>query len=133
MMRTGLRLFLENQPDTAVVGEAADGKEALAVASQVQPDIILLDLDLNGESVLDLIPMLFAVARVFQVAPHPDDGEARHPQPGPGACKAPHSAVGGDDRPSGELLRGGWSARRRAWSSPEAFAARFLLTTDIPL
>ena len=62
MMRTGLRLFLENQPDTAVVGEAADGKEALAVASQVQPDIILLDLDLNGESVLDLIPMLFAVA-----------------------------------------------------------------------
>src|SRR5262249_47526797 len=59
---TGLRLFLENQPDTAVVGEAADGKEALAGASQVQPDIILLDLDLSGEGALDLMPMFFAVA-----------------------------------------------------------------------
>lgn len=62
IMRTGLRLLLETQPDMVVVGEAANGKEALAVASQVQPDIIVLDLDLGGESALDLLPMLFAVA-----------------------------------------------------------------------
>jgi len=45
-----------------VVGEAADGKEALAVASEVHPDIIVLDLDLKGKSALDLMPMLFAAA-----------------------------------------------------------------------
>src|SRR5712691_11101916 len=60
IMRMGLRLLLQNHPDMVVVGEAADGEEALAVASEVHPDIIVLDLDLKGKSALDLMPMLFA-------------------------------------------------------------------------
>src|SRR5919201_2699612 len=62
MMRAGLRLLLANQPDMTVVGEAATSAEALAVASAVQPDIIVLDLDLGGESALDLMPVLLVVA-----------------------------------------------------------------------
>jgi DNA-binding NarL/FixJ family response regulator len=62
MMRAGLRLLLANQPDMMVVGEAATSAEALAVASTVQPDIIVLDLDLGGESALDLMPVLLVVA-----------------------------------------------------------------------
>src|SRR5690242_16817021 len=62
IIRTGLRLLLENRPDMEVVGEAANSKEALAVASEVPSDVIVLDLNLKGESAFDLIPMLFTVA-----------------------------------------------------------------------
>lgn len=49
--RAGLRGLLEVQPDLVVVGEAITGETALAAASRLQPDIILMDLqmpDLNG-------------------------------------------------------------------------------------
>src|SRR5437763_983926 len=62
MMRAGLRLLLANQPEMTVVGEAATSTEALAVASAVHSDIIVLDLDLGGESALDLMPVLLVVA-----------------------------------------------------------------------
>lgn len=62
VVRTGFRLFLESQLACTVVGEATHGAEALAIASQVQPDMTLLDLDLGDESGLPLIPALLAAA-----------------------------------------------------------------------
>jgi DNA-binding NarL/FixJ family response regulator len=44
MVRAGLRLILETQPDIEVVGEAADGEEALRVAKQQRPDLVLMDI-----------------------------------------------------------------------------------------
>jgi DNA-binding NarL/FixJ family response regulator len=44
VVRRGLRGFLELQPDIKVVGEAADGAIAVKLASQAQPDVILMDL-----------------------------------------------------------------------------------------
>lgn len=44
MVRAGLRLILETQPDVEVVGEAADGEEALRVAKQQRPDLVLMDI-----------------------------------------------------------------------------------------
>ncbi len=44
VVRSGLRVFLDLQPDIEVVGEAKDGSEALAVARRVQPDVVLMDL-----------------------------------------------------------------------------------------
>jgi DNA-binding NarL/FixJ family response regulator len=44
MVRAGLRLILESQPDIRVVGEAADGEEAVRVARQQQPDLVLMDI-----------------------------------------------------------------------------------------
>jgi two-component system, NarL family, response regulator LiaR len=44
VVRQGLRTFLDLQPDIKVVGEAADGTEALAQAQALLPDIILMDL-----------------------------------------------------------------------------------------
>jgi DNA-binding NarL/FixJ family response regulator len=62
VMRMGLRLLLEGQPDLLVVGEAATSAEALAAATCVAPDVIVLDLDLGGESAIDSLPALRAAA-----------------------------------------------------------------------
>lgn len=44
VVRTGLKVFLDLQPDIYVVGEAADGSEGVAVARRLQPDVVLMDL-----------------------------------------------------------------------------------------
>lgn len=51
VMRDGLRLLLETQPDLQVVGEAATGREAVHQASLYCPDVLIMDIamaDLNG-------------------------------------------------------------------------------------
>jgi DNA-binding NarL/FixJ family response regulator len=44
LVRVGLRKILENEPDTAVVGEASDGQDAVAVARRTRPDVVLMDI-----------------------------------------------------------------------------------------
>jgi len=44
MVRAGLRMILELEPDIEIVGEAADGNEAIAVAADTKPDVILMDV-----------------------------------------------------------------------------------------
>jgi len=44
LVRVGLRKILEAEPDTNVVGEAADGEDAVAQARQLQPDLVLMDI-----------------------------------------------------------------------------------------
>ena len=48
ILRAGLRLLINNQPDMEVVGEAADGHEALRQARQANPDVLTLDLTMPG-------------------------------------------------------------------------------------
>lgn len=63
LVREMLRSLIEDQPEMAVVGEAQTGSEALALAEIEQPDIILLDLELIGESGLDCLPGLLALKK----------------------------------------------------------------------
>ena len=44
VVRTGLKVFLDLQPDIEVVGEASDGSEGVAVARRLEPDVVLMDL-----------------------------------------------------------------------------------------
>ena len=44
LVRTGFRLFLETQPGLTVVGEAADGEEAIERARELRPDVVLMDI-----------------------------------------------------------------------------------------
>jgi DNA-binding NarL/FixJ family response regulator len=62
VVRTGLRLIIEGSPGMAIVGEAANRQDALAIAEREQPDIILLDLDLGNESGIEIISELISAA-----------------------------------------------------------------------
>jgi DNA-binding NarL/FixJ family response regulator len=44
LVRTGFRMILDAEPDIDVVGEAADGHEALAAARRLRPDVVLMDV-----------------------------------------------------------------------------------------
>jgi DNA-binding NarL/FixJ family response regulator len=48
LMREGLRILLELEPDLQVVGEAGDGQAALTIYAQLQPDVVLMDVRMPG-------------------------------------------------------------------------------------
>jgi len=51
LIRGGLRLLVEQQPDLTVVGEANDGRETVSLAKSLKPDVVVMDIgmpNLNG-------------------------------------------------------------------------------------
>ena len=48
VVRSGLKAMLGSQPDFEVVGEAADGERAVALARRLKPDVVLMDLRMPG-------------------------------------------------------------------------------------
>lgn len=48
ILREGLRNLLAQQTDMTVVGEAADGKEAISLARQLKPDVVIMDVVMPG-------------------------------------------------------------------------------------
>ncbi|MBZ0299522.1 MAG: response regulator transcription factor [Anaerolineae bacterium] len=75
VLRSGLRLLIDNQPDLSVVGEANDGAETLVKAREHRPDVILLDLNMPGLDGLGAVPLLrkdVPEARILILTMHDD-------------------------------------------------------------
>jgi DNA-binding NarL/FixJ family response regulator len=76
LFRQSLKLLLEREPDVTVVGEATDGQEAFAVVTKVQPDIVLMDVDmpkLDGVTATRLIRARLPAVKVLMLSVHDDD------------------------------------------------------------
>ena len=62
--RDGLRALLLSSPDLEVVGEAEDGEGAIRLAAKLQPDVILMDLNMPGVGGIE------ATRRILRTSPH---------------------------------------------------------------
>jgi two-component system response regulator NreC len=58
VVRSGIKLLLEREEDFEVVGEAGNAKDAVFAARAQQPDVILLDVVMPGESGIEVLPRL---------------------------------------------------------------------------
>jgi DNA-binding NarL/FixJ family response regulator len=64
LIRQGIRTLLEMDPGIAVVGEAADGAEAIAVLPSMPVDVLLLDIRMPGQDGLEVLRTLAAAAKL---------------------------------------------------------------------
>lgn len=86
VLRAGLRMLLNAQSDMQVVGEAADGAEAVNRAAELVPDVVLLDLSMPGPpgtAIIERLVRLTPSPRVLVLTMHDDPaylGAALHAQ-----------------------------------------------------
>ncbi|HEX6212296.1 MAG TPA: response regulator transcription factor [Methylomirabilota bacterium] len=80
ILRAGLRMLLDAQSDMEVVGEAADGEEALRQARATRPDVAVVDLTMPGLSGVETLQRLrreLPLTRLLVLTMHDDPGYAR--------------------------------------------------------
>jgi two-component system response regulator NreC len=76
IFRQGIKKLLEEQNDLQVVGEAADGREAVKKAEELKPDLVLMDVamaDLNGLQATRLIKKSLPDAKVLMLTMHKNE------------------------------------------------------------
>jgi DNA-binding NarL/FixJ family response regulator len=76
IVRDGLRLLIDGQPDMVVIGEAANGKEALHKARELKPDVVVMDLsmpELNGLQATEQLTAIFPELKVVALTAHEDE------------------------------------------------------------
>ncbi len=76
VMRAGIRLVLEREPDLHVVGEASDGREAVHAVERVQPDVVVMDIampNLNGIEATRQIVANGAAVSIVVLSMHSDE------------------------------------------------------------
>ncbi len=76
IVREGLRRLLDAEPDIEVVGEAANGRQVVEMAIELNPDVIVMDIampQLNGVEATRQVLKVIPAARVLILSAHSDD------------------------------------------------------------
>jgi two-component system, NarL family, response regulator NreC len=76
VVRSGLRLLLDSQPDMRIVGEAENGRETVRLVSELEPDVVLMDIempDMNGIEATRQIKETTAKTAVLALTMYEDD------------------------------------------------------------
>ncbi|MBL3699299.1 response regulator [Leucobacter luti] len=105
LVRSGFRIILESEPGIEVVGEAANGREAVALAARLRPDVICMDVEM---------PELDGIAAARQILEAGPDGGA-----------APAGAAGASDGAGNADVAGNADGA----GTPAAAPAILILTT----
>jgi two-component system, NarL family, response regulator NreC len=77
LIRAGLRMVVESQPDLTVVAEAGDGRQAVAMAQTLKPDVVVMDIgmpSLNGIEASRQIHGSLPATRIVMLSMHSDEG-----------------------------------------------------------
>ena len=80
ILRAGLRNLLNLDPDLEVIGEAADGAQVLRIAEQLQPDLILMDINMpnmGGIEALQSLSERLPAVKVLMLTVHEDESLLR--------------------------------------------------------
>jgi two-component system, NarL family, response regulator NreC len=80
MLRAGLQMAVNSQPDMEVVGQASSGGEAIGLAQSCRPDVVLMDIslpDVGGAEVTELIRQELPSVRVVAFTRHGDPSYLR--------------------------------------------------------
>lgn len=72
LVRAGLRMMVETQPDLVVAGEAADGAAAIQLAAELDPDVVLMDIRMPGIDGIEATRQITAATDA--------DGSRQHPR-----------------------------------------------------
>jgi DNA-binding NarL/FixJ family response regulator len=76
IVREGFRRMLELEPDLKVIGEAQDGRQAVALAKKLRPDVVVMDIAmplLNGLEATRQVLKNFPATKVLMLSAHSDD------------------------------------------------------------
>lgn len=77
LIRAGLRMVIDSQPDLNVVGEAEDGRIAVALAEKLKPDVVVMDIgmpSLNGIEACREIRAILPETQLVMLSMHSDEG-----------------------------------------------------------
>ena len=81
IVREGFRKMLEMEDDLEVVGEAQDGRQAVALAKKFRPDVVLMDIAmplLNGLEATRQVLKAFPATKVLMLSAHSDDAYVKN-------------------------------------------------------
>ncbi len=77
LMRSGLRLLIQQHPEFSVVGEADDGREAVSLFESLKPDVVVMDIGmprLNGIEAASQITEAHPGTPIVMLSMHSDEG-----------------------------------------------------------